>query len=600
MPAPAFEIVPAIGIARVGNAPRDFYIGPERAGGLPERPDDQSRPFGAGDFRDAEGRMKRQAARFRIVRHEPGKRPEEITLDHADVAEIRWSVHLANKKAAWHCFQRLRGQTGYGPNHPFRNPKTAGARERQKLIIDPGPRSITGRHAGTPVPVEFSRSTIPPDYPSGNFPPANTYPHSINTLGALRTDGQGRLLVLGGFGRSGTLDDPPKLADYANNDGWWDDTSDGYVRAELVLKSGETVVAKAAWVIVAPPAYAPQIGNLVTLYDTMFDTAVRHLGFRPDIYANGFWRQGADGYRPNFEAEVKPILERAAAYSWVSPIPRGPHKFDYAKLADPGPSGSDERKFFLAIMRGPGEQNVFESHVPGVSMMPLLIGDDAIGAEEEAGALLTTSRYLSLTDTQYFFLQQWAAGFFDTSPAAEPGEAMAITKGVLENCVGGAFSPGIETGWIARDPAIFAEPFRIRQRPVPVDGLSPGGDAAAGMEPGDVTGRMAIPWQADFNECAAQKILGREMWWWPAQRPVTVYLPAAPAGGKEKPSAGRRVPWIGTDGDPDARKNYVFPRHIEMVENWDKLGFVFDSGDADGPKFVEVARTLPRAKPDVT
>jgi len=599
MPDAHFEIVPAIGIARVGNAPESFYIGPEQAGALPVFPDDETRPFGAGDFRDAEGRLKRQAARFRILRYEAGKAPEEITLGHPDIAEIRWRVHLANKKAAWHCFQCLKGQAGYAPNHPFRNPKIEGNAARRALIIDAGPRSIAGRNAGRSEPVEFSRGTIPSSYRGGSFPPAALHPQAIDTLGALQTDQQGRLLVLGGFGHSGTLDDPPRLAEYANNDGWWDDTSDGSVRAELVLKNGETIAAKAASVIVAPPAYAPQICNLVTLYDTMFDTAARHLGLRPDIYANGSWRSGADGYRPNFDRDVKPIFERTSGYAWVSPIPRGPHRFDYAKLADPGPSGREDRQFFLSIMRGPGEQNIAESHVPGVSMMPLLIGDDAIGAEEESGALKTTSRYLALTDTQYFFLQQWAAGHFDTNTLAEPDSGLAITKGVLENCVGGAFSPGIETGWIARDPQIFAEPFRIKQRPVTDEGLSPVHDAASGLEPGDLTGRMALPWQADFNECAAQNILGRAMWWWPAQRPITVFLPAPAGKGKAKP-AGQRVPWIGTDGDHDARKNFVFPSHVEMVENWDKLGFVLDQGEAGAPKFVEVARTLPRSKPEVT
>lgn len=600
MPVTTFEIVPAIGIARVGNAPESFYIGPEQAGGLPTFPDDEGKSFGAGDFRDAEGRMKRQAARFRIFRHVAGQDAEEVTLDDADVAEIRWTVHLANKKAAWQCFHCLKGKSGYGPSHPFRNPQVQGVSERQGLVIDPGPRSIAGRHGGLSAPVEFSRDTIPPSYKGGNFPPANLFPQPIDTLGALRTDGSGRLLVLGGYGHSGSVDETPALSDYANNDGWWDDTSDGFVRADVLLKSGETIAAKAAWVVVAPPAYAPQICNLVTLYDTMFDTAVRHLNLRPDIYGKGLWRSGPDGYRPRFDTEVRPIFERAASYVWVSPAPRGPHRFDYAKLADPGPSGAEDRKFYLAILRGPDEPNVVESPLPGVSMMPFLIGDDAIGAEEEAGALMTTSRYLTLTDTQYFFLQQWAAGHFEPGGAAEPDKGTAITRGVLENCVGGAFSPGIETTWISRDPALFAAPFRIRQRPTRGDGLSPVADMAAGAEPGDLTGRMALPWQADFNECASQKILGRVMWWWPAQRPVSVYLPAAAGDDDGNSKTMRRVPWVGTDGDSDARKNFVFPDHFGMLENWHRLGFVFESGEAGGPRFVEVARTLPRPAPDVT
>src|SRR6185369_298380 len=98
-----------------------------------------------------------------------------------------------------------------------------------------------------------------------NFPSPALKPHAIESLGALRTDGLGRLLVLGGFGHSGSLAQTPALTDYANNDGWWDDVSDGPVRATIRLTNGEIIEAKPAWALVAPPAYAPQIRNLVTL-----------------------------------------------------------------------------------------------------------------------------------------------------------------------------------------------------------------------------------------------------------------------------------------------------------------------------------------------
>jgi hypothetical protein len=597
-----YEIFPAIGVARVGNAPDAFYIGPEHAGGLPILPDEPSRAFGAEDFRDSEGRLRRQAARFRIWRCAPGSSPEEVTLDTADVREIRWSVHLANKKASWYRFLTVKGQHGYGPNHPFRNSEQRSAEDRRRLIIDPGPRSIAGREAGrAEAPVEFSRRTIPAGYGGGNFPPATLKPDAIETLGALRTDGSGRLLVLGGLGHSGSLHESPALTDYANNDGWWDDTSDGPVRATVRLANGETIEAKAAWVLVAPPAYAPQIGNLVTLYDTMLDTAVRHLGIRPDIYRDGLWRSGADGYRPRFETEIKPIFERGAGYPWVVDIPAAAHSFDYAKLADPSPELGETRKFFLDILRGPGEENASDSAVPGIGMMPLLVGDDAIGAEQDAGAALAVSKYLRLTDTQYFFLQQWAAGHFEpagASAAAHPGQA--LTQAVLENCVGGAFGPGIETGWITRDPAIYAEPFRIRPRWPTPDPLSLGLDPVAGLEPGDLTRYMAVPWQADFNDCSTQKIQGRMMWWWPAQRPISVHLKAETKTGEAAlptDGVGPRLPWIGSDDDPTARGYFAFPDHLEMVRNWAKLGFVLDVGKPGAPRFVEVSRTLPRALP---
>jgi hypothetical protein len=222
-------------------------------------------------------------------------------------------------------------------------------------------------------------------------------------------------------------------------------------------------------------------------------------------------------------------------------------------------------------------------------MMPLLLGDDAVAAEHDAGVPLATSKYLSVTDTQYFFLQQWAAGNFEPGgvSALHPGEA--LTRAVLENCVGGPLSPGIEATWIVRDPAIYSEPFRIRPRsPVPAP-LSLGFDPAVGLEPGDLTRYMALPWQADFNECATQRIQGRVLWWWPAQRPISVYLPDETTG-----APGRQVPWIGSAEDPTARGFYCFADNMEMLRDWDKLGFVLDVGKRGDPRFVEVSRRLPR------
>jgi hypothetical protein len=597
MSAVVYEIFPAIGIARVGNAPESFYIGPERASGLPILPDAPSGRFGASDFRDSEGRLRRQAARFRIWRSGPGAELIEVTLDTEEVRDIRWTVHLANKKASWYRFLTLKGQHGYGPNHPLRNAELQSPDDRRRLIIDPGPRSISGRAI---APVEFSAATIPPGYHGGNFPPATLKPNAIETLGALRTDSAGRLLVLGGFGHSGSIHEPPTLTDYANNDGWWDDVSDGPVWATLQLVTGEVIEVRPAWVVVAPPAYAPQIGNLVTLYDTIFDTAVRHLGARPDIHENGFWKAGAEGYRPRFETEIKPIFERGAGYPWVVAIPPAPHTFDYAKLANRSPGLDKVRQFFLDILRGPGEENAIKSHASPISMMPLLVGDDALGAEDDAGALLATSKYLRLTDTQYFFLQQWAAGHFESGAAPEPHPGQALTRAVLENCVGGTFSPGIEAGWIVRDPAIYSEPFRIRSNLPTPDPLSLDFDSVAGLEPGDLTRYMAVPWQADFNDCSTEKIQGRIMWWWPAQRPISIYL--ADKGSTDETTLpasglGPRVPWIGSDDDPTAQDFFQFADHLEMLRNWDKLGFVLDIGKPDDPRFVEVARTLARRSP---
>ena len=113
---------PAIGIARLGNSPNGFFIGPEKPGVY-------SKPRGG--YRDAQHRIKRQAARFRLFGYDKnGKLVKEITSAEA---KIEWTVHLANKKAEWKTFDGLNAKA------PRRN---AGVTDRSKLIIDPGdPRS---------------------------------------------------------------------------------------------------------------------------------------------------------------------------------------------------------------------------------------------------------------------------------------------------------------------------------------------------------------------------------------------------------------------------------------------------------------------------
>jgi hypothetical protein len=244
----AIKIHPAIGIARVGNSPSEFFIGPEKPG-VHVRP--------PGGYRDAQGRIKRQAARFRLFGYDKNGKPvREIT---AKDASITWTVALANKKAEWIRFQGPKSRTN---KNLRRNPTVT---DRRSLIIDSGPRSLNGPNQsasfnsgtflGTPVP-----------------------------LGDICTDKQGRLLVLGGFGRSGSPGNVPLNENedqFANNDGWHDDVSDGPVSATVTFKSnGARVVAAGAWFICAVPKFAPSIENIITLYDVLLQVAVDKLGLK--------------------------------------------------------------------------------------------------------------------------------------------------------------------------------------------------------------------------------------------------------------------------------------------------------------------------------
>ena len=61
-----------------------------------------------------------------------------------------------------------------------------------------------------------------------------------------------------------------------------------------------------------------------------------------------------------------------------------------------------------------------------------------------------------------------------TAPGARPAIPSGITaegmdQAALVNCVGGAFYPGIEAGWLSRNPGVYSEPFRIKRGGTSVD-----------------------------------------------------------------------------------------------------------------------------------
>lgn len=133
-------IHPAIGIARVGNSPDGWFLGPEASG---------EPPADAAARRDAQGRIRRQAARFRLYGLDAaGRVVREITA--AD-APIQWTVEVANHKADWFDFDQAldipasRGELpGTRPFVSLRRNRTLAQARRPELRIDPGPRSVSG------------------------------------------------------------------------------------------------------------------------------------------------------------------------------------------------------------------------------------------------------------------------------------------------------------------------------------------------------------------------------------------------------------------------------------------------------------------------
>jgi hypothetical protein len=539
-----FKIHPAIGIARVGDSPDGFYLAPEQLGQLPLELTSDGKEQPIKTFKDAQQRVKRQAARFRVFGYEDGS-PDGKELEvgakieivnerngqllKGEVLDIEWTVYLANKKASWYEFQQLDGEHGYDPNHPLRNADVTAPDARQQLIIDPGPLTVsyTNKKQRT---AEFAKGKNP-GY-SQSFPPPLT-PSSIETLGELRAiqqDKNIRLLVFGGFGNSGSfkkLFGDPVITDYANNDGWFDDVSDGPVTARVKIKVLEidgratdpkkppTAYANVevpAWVIVGYPRYAPQITDIVTMDEVVYDVAVQNFCYEPYMYgtgpfggaqvvpdpadekAIGLWRETAQwnpDYYPYFYRDIWPILIRPNQYQWVMDFDSftggDPHNttsgsggnLDESVMSVPPYDGEDPqeresrrraRMFVWGVLRKPGQENIwnypFDPNTPKYLpiLMPFLCGDNPLSNT-------VPSKFLRLTDTQLFILGQWARGKFineklegmsDGSSGSSTPSGTDIDRGVLSNLLGGSFCPGGEATWIVRNPAIYAAPYRIK------------------------------------------------------------------------------------------------------------------------------------------
>src|SRR5262245_39859169 len=191
---------------------------------------------------------------------------------------MEWEVHLPNRKAA--------------------APKLEGTGRRNKaetesnLIIDPGPQQISG--ANQPMKRLLGKFMQTMDV----------------QLGDILTDSAGRLVVLGGHGKSQSLPGS-ELQHFADNDGWCDDASDGPVRATLRLQGGTApIAADSAWLIVAPPDFAPALENVVTLYDVVHNMMTH---FDPRLAVG-------DATNVSFTKDIYPILRRVSHMHWISEI----------------------------------------------------------------------------------------------------------------------------------------------------------------------------------------------------------------------------------------------------------------------------------------
>jgi hypothetical protein len=381
------------------------------------------------------------------------------------------------------------------------------------------------------------------------FAKARTPSHTVSNieLASLITDDAGRLVVIGGPGKSAS---PLNLAapSFSDNDGWYDSVSDGPVAANLDI-NGTTHTVVPAWVLVTVPRYAPGIYGIVTWYDQAVSMA----------------RTNDDGTftaprTTSFMRDIYPILKRADELRWV-------HRPAHANappraLSDPARmqelQTSPARAGLAARLSAQNSPAPSPEQLPPLTM-PMLNS----GANPDPSGPPWV--YPSLTRYQHAHIQNWVLGNFDADwPGQEPVplsfsqidlamQPRALCEAALEACVGGSFYPGIEGTYdMARAGTYHPEPNLRRE--LRIDPSHPAGF---------LTEKMALPWQADFADCAA--------FWWPSQRPVFVNT-----GGGQGESWDRNINGVARNG------------HLNMVDFWSRLGFIVR--DPATGTFVETDR----------
>ena len=495
-----FEIFPAIGVARFGNSQDHFIFDGPASASAPRR--------------DGGGAMLKQAVEFRVYRVDRDA-AGKITAAAEVPGPVRWTVHVANRKA---CAKRFN-------SGGRRNNATGNDLHDKDLIIDSGPQTVAAPGEARQLAGRFRGEAI--------------------VLGDIREQPSGRLLFRASDGQakspSGTA-----IGDFADNDNWFDTACDGSIKAQ-VIDGGVAVDAIPAWVIGAPPDYAPGIANLVTLHDVLLDLAIqRNLIQPPDPIV--------------FTHHVMPILKRAMDYQWVNEAARlgydaasgghsdggvGDFASKFAQLGNPAPAGNPARVKIFNLLRDPDAPAQ-----PGINHggMPRLSDDQDSG------------NVFALTHTMYRAMKLWSQGqFLSDAPTPAESEPDRLTREALGACSGGPFFPGIEAGRVMRNQALYVagDAFRL---------------AADQLNPGQITENNALPWQADFHLCRWEESDGaqhKRLGWWPAQRPDDVLTTAA----------GLPRPW--RRGTADSFEG--------MLADWARLGFVKED-PANPGTFIEQDR----------
>ncbi|MEY8204936.1 MAG: LodA/GoxA family CTQ-dependent oxidase, partial [Bermanella sp.] len=524
-----------------------------------------------------------------------------------------------------------------GPVPQMRNPEVHGGIDSvsrlNSLMIDAGPRAMSAKgginddREKENAHVKFNRCSdascvreegviekllnypirFPEDSNERLFEPSGP----LDSLGEMTVDNEGRLLVLASSGNAvGQYDEynqPVQMNGDLNNAGWFDSAADGPVNVTIVFEEGEgepvdSIEAFGAWVVCGDPAYAPQIRNVVSVWDDVYNMFVRELDLQPNLYKKEKENKKiADtynsDYKPSFAKDIQPIFIACNLQRWTANLPPmalQAHTAVKNIKADDDPN--DTIMAALNFIRNPNKE---ETNI-GAPLMPLSLG--AAGTS-----------FLTVTKTQYFMLDQWSKGKMKDGNAQELelGAGECLDMASMANCLGGRYVPGIEVSYTIMEKDIYiqdwqtsgAGPFRIKHEPLDYKGQEkdkpyltsgwiPLHGMTDGLQPGDISKFMAIPWQTDYNSCSIHATAintngvnesnGAEStlyWSWPSQRPDAVYV-AEEVVNNVLPQQKWSIRGPDTYAlNPASAATFQNP--LTSVTDWHKIGFIVQGTNVD-------------------
>ncbi|KXN92835.1 L-lysine 6-oxidase [Leucoagaricus sp. SymC.cos] len=517
------EIFPPVGISRFGDSEKEYFLAPE----VPGRTDP---PAGITNFRDSDQKIRRQAVRFRVYAYKADGTPlgeinNKVKYNSSQKYSLKWTVHVANKKAANTTFH---GRHASPPITALRNPNVQANLEldkRTNLIVDP------------------KEKKFPPESGSSNFVNLQGEfwgSRAVKTdvyLGQLQADNAGRLIFVPGTGHAKSVLDPnntqPEIISEFDSTDWIDTACDGWVKVEVTADTNMKTSQHYATVVSGPPNFAWGINAPTTLYNIM-EYIYWHKAGEP-----------ASGAQYDFSKDIWPVLNSAASASWTNntalqghgPSSNGHFSSDAVINILKGSDATKRNDLKTRIFERLRKPDYKDPSQADARFMPRLSGDN--GDMPDPGTFPSRlqpdiKRFAALTKLQYERFRTWKNDGQALPPTWSPEPTQKkledvvnkkdqpdfLTRAILESTVGDPLLPGIEMYWSAKSSSVYdfrastlvlKPPFRVNHGdPTQL----PGPNYDQPIKPGHLTRGLSLPWQCDFMLC--------ETHWWPHIRPDNV------------------------------------------------------------------------------